>query len=268
MSSREISQYVGGAEQQIVLGSTTTISNPYKNAKMVDYCLKEWAGKLPMTCGSIVKAGSIAREVKVEDNSQGAEGVFRWMAEDDEFKSHLKDFPLYMNYCYDKLVANDKLYALHVTTLESSVKKSNELRKKRAAGPVSADMQQVAADNAEDTPFGKTGWATHDSDLRRRVTQAFHFHSNPPVMFMNAQYGLLEKYARDHFQVTFVGDSQYNEWFKNKRKTRTDKPLDADSLRVMDAFATAMGATAELVVQEKAAGGSRMEEMGNDTAAL
>ena len=67
----------------------------------------EWAGKLPIWCGSLVIAGSIAKNVKLHASNNSSEGIIKWYKSDPEFQLHRSDLGLYLDYAWHKHVESD-----------------------------------------------------------------------------------------------------------------------------------------------------------------
>ena len=236
-------QYVGGMELLISNAKTgvkeSAIPNPAFNKDIVTYLDTRRSGKLPLWSGAIVKCASIAKSAKMDYSNQMSEAVIRWMKEDSSFQAHCKDFALYMNYSWMKHVATDALYATEVANLEAQVESSTKRKAKKQkqnskSNTVSDDIRLLDTENKEESLWGKAGWTTNGSLLKRRIEQAFR-HCLVGLEAKDKQHEILKYYAK-HLGKTFIGSSTYSIWMSDKRKS--SKPLSCDTCVVMDSYAS------------------------------
>ena len=122
--------------------------------------------------------------------------------------------------------------------MKASVDDSNRrsMRKvqknKNLSVELSQDMKMIAAENEEETLWGKKGWVLVEVKLKERLDKAFGVND---IIHARVEHCVLEQYFRKHNDGgNFVGYATYNDWRKGKRKSLN--PLDKWSVIAMDGF--------------------------------
>jgi hypothetical protein len=199
--------------------------------ELVKYFDSTWAGKLPIWCGSLVKAGSIAKSVKLHASNNSSEGIIKWYKSDPEFQLHRSDLGLYLDYAWHKHVESDRVFGLNVEGLQSAVDRYNNRANKFNC---SQDAMEVELENREESRWGKARWDTEGPQLKNRLHQAFRWKGlNTRSDQMNA-LTIFAAADERKYGNHLLGANVFNVWMRDKRKAK--KPIDEKSCVIMNAY--------------------------------